>query len=91
MDLFVNVENGASDKVVLIHGTSYDAIEKKHWLSVYRQNLAIRFLLKDHGESMNRRVHDSQQIENQIYQAVDQMISTIDQSDMSLKFTGDKN
>ena len=28
--------------------TSYDSHKKQHWLSIYRNKLAVRFLLKDH-------------------------------------------
>jgi len=74
----VHSENSVSDREMWICRTSYDAVEKKHWLSVYRQDSAIRFLLKDHGKSMKLRVHDSQQMETQIHQAVDQMVFNID-------------
>jgi len=62
--------------------TSYDASRKQHWLSVYRQKLAVRFLLKDNGRAAaSSKVVDSQQVENQIFAAVDQMISSVNQTD----------
>ena len=61
------------------HRTSYDPVRKQHWLSVYRQNLAVRFLLKDHGQRKNN--HDSRQTESLILNAVDQMVAAINQAD----------
>ena len=34
--------------------TSYDAEKRQHWLSVYRNKLAVRFLLKDHDHAAQR-------------------------------------
>ena len=60
--------------------TSYDAARKQHWLSVYRHNLAVRFLLKDHGRSVERtQVHDSSANDRIIHAAVDQMILAVNQ------------
>jgi hypothetical protein len=47
---------------------------------VYRNNLAVRFLLKDHAATMNRKIHDSKQTETQIFKAVDQLISSVNQT-----------
>jgi hypothetical protein len=60
--------------------TSYDAGTKQHWLSVYRQKLAVRILLKDHGKCMDStKVHDSTRSEKKIQEAVDRMISSVNQ------------
>ena len=60
--------------------TSYDTAKKQHWLSVYRQKLAVRFLLKDHGKCMNTtKVHDATKSEAKIKAAVDQMILSVNQ------------
>ena len=67
--------------------TSYDSSRKQHWLSVYRNKLAVRFLLKDHGQTMKKRLHDSQQTETQIFQALDQMISAVNQMDAAANQT----
>ena len=66
-----------------LHRTSYDPVRKQHWLSVYRQNLAVRFLLKDHGHATRKANHDSRQTESLILNAVDQMVAAINQADQN--------
>ena len=62
--------------------TSYDASSKEHWVSVYRQKLAVRFLLKDHGRNMETTsIHDSTAMERAIHSAVDQMVWSINQTE----------
>ena len=64
--------------------TSYDTVRKQHWLSVYHQKLAVRFLLKDHGKCMNTtKVHDATKSERRIKAAVDQMILSVNQLEES--------
>jgi hypothetical protein len=60
--------------------TSYDSANKQHWLSVYRQKLSVRFLLKEYGPNAPR-VHDASITQQQIAQAVDQMILAISQNE----------
>lgn len=67
--------------------TSYDSLRKQHWLSVYRNNLAVRLLLKDHGHTMSRNIHDSNQTETQILKAVDQLISAVIQTESAASQT----
>lgn len=62
--------------------TSYDSDRKQHWLSVRRPNLAIQFLLKSHGTKRGVN-HDSKAVDEQISQAVDQMIATLTRMDKS--------
>ena len=66
-----------------LNRTSYDPVRKQHWLSVYRQNLAVRFLLKDHGQAVRKSIHDARQTESLILNAVDQMVSAINQADQN--------
>jgi hypothetical protein len=67
---------------LLISRTSYDSSKKQHWLSVYRQKLAVRFLLKDHGLAMGKNnVHDSIRAEKDIRLAVDRMVQTVNQAE----------
>ena len=62
--------------------TSYDASRKQHWLSVYRQKLAVKFLLKDHGRNMETTsIHDSTAMERAIHSAVDQMVWSINKAE----------
>lgn len=60
--------------------TSYDAEKKQHWLSVYRQRLVGRFLIKDSqpGESIDA-------VKSDVKATVDQMIRTL--SEMENKST----
>jgi hypothetical protein len=60
--------------------TSYDSAHKQHWLSVYRQKLAIRFLLREHGPN-SPKVLDASTTERKVAQAVDQMISAVNQTE----------
>ncbi len=65
----------------LILRTSYDSSRKQHWLSVYRQKLAVQFLLKDHGRSMKTtNAHDSSRNKREIQLAVDRMVHAINQA-----------
>lgn len=44
--------------------------------------MAVRFLLKDHGRSVETtNVHDSRRIEKEIQLAVDQMLHAINQTE----------
>jgi hypothetical protein len=72
--------------------TSYDSHRKQHWLSVYRNKLAVRFLLKDH-ERAAIALQQRQQLRNgkltvsdyhalsveKIQMAVNEMINTVEQ------------
>lgn len=64
--------------ILFIFRTSYDTAKKQHWLSVYRQKLAVRFLLKD-NQMLATQHHDSKITEKKIFSAVDQMISAVNQ------------
>lgn len=55
--------------------TSYDAAKKEHWLSVYRQRLVGRFLIKGNLEG---RGVDA--VNEEVRTTVDKMIRTV--SDM---------
>lgn len=61
--------------------TSYDSSRKQHWLSIYRQKLAVRFLLKDHGGQYLKTTEaiNSADPNRMIRMAVDQLIATVDQ------------
>eukprot|EP00526_Cylindrotheca_closterium_P020526 CAMPEP_0113617050 /NCGR_PEP_ID=MMETSP0017_2-20120614/8567_1 /TAXON_ID=2856 /ORGANISM="Cylindrotheca closterium" /LENGTH=212 /DNA_ID=CAMNT_0000526407 /DNA_START=45 /DNA_END=684 /DNA_ORIENTATION=+ /assembly_acc=CAM_ASM_000147 len=62
--------------------TSYDSSKKQHWLSVYRHKLAVRFLLKDNGQLVDRSgTSDSKRMSSQIHAAVDQMVYAVDQAE----------
>lgn len=62
--------------------TSYDSSRKQHWLSVYRNKLAVRFLLKDHGQLVERTgLPHAQRMTSQIYTAVDQMVHAVKQAE----------
>lgn len=50
--------------------TSFDAVTKQHWLSVYRGKLKTRFLLKD-------SLTDAATVEDLIARAVDAMIAKL--------------
>lgn len=64
--------------------TSYDASTKQHWLSVYRKKLAVKFLLKDHGQYRETTmIHDSIHIQRAIHAAVDQMVISINRAEES--------
>lgn len=52
--------------------SSFDAAKKEHWLSVYRQRLVGRFLIKDSlpGQSIDA-------VNDEVKSTVDKMIRTI--------------
>ena len=52
--------------------TSYDAVKKQHYLSVYRQKLVGRFLIKDSKPGENIEA-----VDNEVKSTVDQMIRTL--------------
>lgn len=52
--------------------TSYDAATKQHWLSVYRERLVGRFLIKDSQPGLS-----SDAVNDEIRSVVDQMIRTL--------------
>ena len=56
--------------VTTFYRTSYDAVTKQHWLSVYRGKLKTRFLLKD-------SLTDAATVEDLITRAVDAMIAKL--------------
>jgi hypothetical protein len=67
--------------VTLILRTSYDSSRRQHWLSVYQQSLAVRFLLKDNCRSMSTtNADDSSDSKKEIQLAVDQMVKAINQA-----------
>jgi hypothetical protein len=74
--------------------TSYDSQKRQHWLSVYRNRLAVRFLLRDHDHAV-RTLHEHHQQQQappsarsvqdfhassvqKIQQAVDEMIRAVE-------------
>ena len=61
---------GAELLLTTFHRTSYDAVTKQHWLSVYRGKLKTRFLLKD-------SLTDAATVEDLIARAVDAMIAKL--------------
>ncbi|KAG7342008.1 hypothetical protein IV203_007100 [Nitzschia inconspicua] len=68
--------------------TSYDSIKRQHWLSVSRNELAVRFLLKDHDKAamaLLQQPHKMQEYQlmsvRRIQQAIDEMIKSVDKSD----------
>jgi hypothetical protein len=52
--------------------TSYDAVKKQHYLSVYRQKLVGRFLIKDSKPGENIEA-----VNHAVKSTVDQMIRTL--------------
>jgi len=74
--------------------TSYDAATKQHWLSVYRQKVLGRFLLKDasstssSSDNINPRTFSQIELSNrrEIQNVVDQMVATLVQNETK---TGD--
>jgi hypothetical protein len=64
--------------VTLILRTSYDSARKQHWLSVYQQSLAVRFLLQDDCTSVETTdAQDSSENKKEIQLAVDEMVHAI--------------
>ena len=63
--------------------TSYDTATKQHFLSVYRQKLLGRFLLKDTSITTNRPMSatESSNAEQQLREVVDKMIATLNEID----------
>jgi len=57
--------------------TSYDTANKQHWLSVYRQKLACRFLLKDTSMTKSQTFSVVNSADKQIREVTDQMIAAI--------------
>ena len=57
-------------RTYLCNRTSFDAVTKQHWLSVYRGKLKTRFLLKD-------SLTDAATVEDLIARAVDAMIAKL--------------
>ena len=55
--------------------TSFDAVEKKHWLTVRKGNLVGRFLLQD---NLKPAWNDSQSTPEKVQTAVDAMIERIE-------------
>lgn len=74
--------------------TSYDPLQRQHWLSVYSNKLAVRFLLKDHDRAalaLQEQQQQQQPKENvqanyasstlQIQEAVNEMIKAVETID----------
>ena len=62
------------------HRTSYDADEKKHWLTVHKGSLVGRFMLQD---NLKPAWNDARSTPEKIQNAVDAMIERIDQMNHS--------
>jgi hypothetical protein len=68
------------DRLTSVNRTSYEAATQQHWLSVYRQKLLARFLLKDASKSPRNthyRYIVSTKTELEIRVAVDRMIEEL--------------
>ena len=63
-----------------LHRTSYDAVKKQHWLSVYRQRLVGRFLMKD-----NLKGRSIDAVNEEVQSIVDHMIRTLSEMETKAK------
>jgi len=68
-----------------MYRTSYDTGTKQHWLSVYRQKLLGRFLLRDTSMKKSQTFAQIESSEQEIRRVVDQMIATLSEADSRRK------